>query len=1350
MSSDYCLHIPNKGDKMFKPKYAIVLLCGLLLTYISLPTNTVTAQIEPPTGLRSLSTNDNSIIVTLTMRENELQIEELSHDGQMYQRLLLPDTVQNSQVGQPQVPVRGGWIGVPTTDGLSVRVIESQFTTLPEKYTLYPAPAVRTVGKTTIERVDETFALDSKTYSANQFYPHHIAKLGETGNMRGQKMVQLQFYPVRYNPVSGDVQLYHTIKVEVSWRGGSTNKLESNSPTFETLLEKTLINYDSLDRPQQSRQNSMGTVDLGKAENGAKALKIKVQADGLYRLNYKEIVAAGFSLDGIDPNKLLMTNQGNDVPIEVKTATTGTFAAQDYILFYATALNNVYTGENVYWLTVAGENGLRMTTRDGTPNGATTPTDYPTTKHFEENTNYWQTMPKGAGQDHWFWKGIISPNTDNVPTSRTYTVTLNNISTTATTATVRVRLKGFTNDKSVSPNHRTKIYVNGTEIDDKKWSGQSIYFHKVAINHGLLKEGDNIIRIETPGGTGASVDQIYVNWIEIDHFATYRAKDNQLKFAAPDSGNYQYAVTGFTADTIHIFDISDSESVIRINNVKATAAGSTFTLEFQDNKPLKGVEYLAVTNPMIVSQDHLELDQPTNWRSANHRADYIIITHPDFYTSALKLAQYRSMSATTKLNVAVAKVDDVYDEFQDGIFNPQAIRSFLTYAYKNWQKPAPSYVLLLGDSNFDYRNYRNSPPINYVPTQIVETDQLGQTPSDNWFVLLTGNDVLPDMFVGRFPAQTAAQADIMVNKTINYEQNPPDNSWNKNVLFIADDGLPGVDGPEAYETVSKNLASRLPYDYTAKNVFVNSYKAPKNPTQDVIDAINGGSLLVNYAGHGAVNFWGGWNASDNQKIFSGSNVNSLTNANRLSIATVANCLSGFFALPASANRNTSMAESLLLSNNGSVAVLAPTGLDYPSGHRVLMNEFYDQIFQDDHYAMGQAVTGAKVATFGQNKFYEELVETFILFGDPAVRLGVSTNFPYVESTLPENGETNVGLASDLGASFNKPMAIDTVSISITTPTGEANSALLPQPQWSSDNKSVVYLIGLYKFGTQYTITLQGKDVLGNELRAGKLGTSWTFSTEGFVAPETVKISGPDDVFVGRKHAFTATVSPATASFPITYTWQATEQSQKQFQTGRFGGVEFNWERPGKKVLSVTVDGLQGTAADTYSLTIAGVEKTIDVANGGKLTYQKDGTTLAEVVVPANSMTETVTLVYGPSNTPVSEVGLPKHVIFAGQSFNLSAFVNNQRQDSFIFKKPVSITLKYQATDKVDEDSLRLYHLDNNKSWQDVADNTVCRAKAGNYAIDTKNNQLTVAICHLSEFALVEFTPLKNYLPVVTK
>ena len=52
---------------------------------------------------------------------------------------------------------------------------------------------------------------------------------------------------------------------------------------------------------------------------------------------------------------------------------------------------------------------------------------------------------------------------------------------------------------------------------------------------------------------------------------------------------------------------------------------------------------------------------------------------------------------------------------------------------------------------------------------------------------VAGDDELPDMAIGRLTVQTAAAADIVVDKLIAYDRMPEPGPWQSRVLVVADD-----------------------------------------------------------------------------------------------------------------------------------------------------------------------------------------------------------------------------------------------------------------------------------------------------------------------------------------------------------------------------------------------------------------------------------------------------------------------------------------------------------------------------------------------------------------------------------
>ncbi len=913
------------------------------------------ASAEMGSHLRVLSADAHSVVLELTV--DDIRSETVAYDGQTYHRLTIPGMAYTDLPGAPQIPTRAALVGVTSTQDLVVTVVDAAYETQ-YGYRLLPALAPQADAFNTI----------------NAFYPGKPVAIGHTGYLREQAVVQVQFSPVQYNPVTGDVRLYRYIRARITWGSPLTTATPESRPilpAYDRILQGVLLNYDAVTRSTASGrppQLSTAGVEHGTAGVFTPTLKIEVTEDGLYELTYHDITAAGFDLNRIDPRTIQVTHRGSEVAIEVQGENDGIFDPADSVLFYGRAISDVYTAKNVYWLTAGTADGRRIGRLGGALSGrAEVPRQFPATRRIEENTYYWQTIPNGQGQDHWFWDDKF-----NAPESRDYLLTLRNLAVTAQTATVRVRLKGRTDIPTLHPDHHTKLYLNGVEIDDQPRDGQRIFDHDVTVSHALLEEGVNIMTVEAVGDTGAVVDQFFVNWIEIDYWNTYAAENQALRFRAPRAGTFQFEISGFERGDVDVLDITNPADVVRLTQATAVN-GNRDTVQFEHASQLE-TRYLVQAVLQRKQPAHLEIDTPSSWRSPSHGADYIIVTHKDFFASSLELADHRRALG---LRTAVVEVQDIYDEFNHGIFHPQAIRDFLSYTYQNWRPPAPTYVLLVGDGTQDYKDNLRTGTVNFVPSQIIETDLLGETPSDNWFVLVRGDDILPDMLIGRLSVQSVSQAEAVVDKIIRYEQAPPDDTWNTQALLVADDDS------LVFENISEQLAALFPLDYVTHRVYVGDYP-PGNSATDILQSIHDGTILVNYTGHGIVSRWGQWNGSNS--ILRRSDVSGLQNMDKLPIVTVANCLNGFFA---GRRTQVSIAEALLrLPGAGAVAVWAPTSLGYASGQRVLLREFYEAVFHGETQTLGEATTAAKISSAGQSRTWDELVETFVLFGDPAMRIGI--------------------------------------------------------------------------------------------------------------------------------------------------------------------------------------------------------------------------------------------------------------------------------------------------------------------------------------------------------------------------
>ena len=251
---------------------------------------------------------------------------------------------------------------------------------------------------------------------------------------------------------------------------------------------------------------------------------------------------------------------------------------------------------------------------------------------------------------------------------------------------------------------------------------------------------------------------------------------------------------------------------------------------------------------------------------------------------------------------------------------------------------------------------------------------------------------------------------------------------------------------DIYDELSDSLVGLLPEGYTANKVYVGDYTSEGSPQKDILKYIDNGSLLVNYTGHGAVERWGLWN-DDKDTIFKCSDIDSLKSTNKLTVVTVANCLNGFFPGP---KTQVSIAEGFQrLQDKGAVAVWAPTALSYTSGHSILMKELYEAIFQDGQYGLGAVTTAAKIDTYAQSKFWSELVETFVLFGDPATQLGVSSSSETELSVISPNGEESITSGSTYTIQWEAPSDMVKFTLRYSVKNGRAWKKLAKKAEGSS-------------------------------------------------------------------------------------------------------------------------------------------------------------------------------------------------------------------------------------------------------------------------------------------------------------
>jgi hypothetical protein len=936
------------------------------------------ANNEPalPAGFRVISTTSTSLVVDIQGPSYRL---ESSVDQDRPCQILNADGYHPTSLpGEPGMISAGVMLGIPLASAPSFTILSIDTFDLTGQVHLCPVatPVINHDGIAWPDYQVEKLIEKDAIYSQNSFFPAQPLELVPGGMIRSQHVARLIFNPFLYNPALNQLRSIRHVRVEVQFAKDEYDETIStvvDEGLFEPILRNLLINYAQAQAWRATSQPQSWPSSRRPASNQPE-YKIQVNQDGLYQVSYSALLSTGVPVANLDPRTFQLFNQGMEVPIFVFGEQDGIFDPGDYLLFYGQRINTKYTSTNVYGLTWGGGAGLRMATLDGTIHDALPPLPFRTTLHIQEDHLYVNASPSGPQNDHWFWY-LLNASTNN-PVSHNFQFVLHNLDASSPTAELSGLLKGLFGE----PFHHTRILINGYLVDDQIWPSTSDYPFSVEIPQSHLIEGNNTITVECPVDSGITTDMVLVNWFEVEYNHTYTSENNSLIFDVAQPGLWQFQVGGYTTDTIDVLDITNPLTPARIVGGSIIPDGLFYQVAFEQQAGVAN-RYLALSPSSWLTPVSVTEDAPSNLMDPNNGADYIVISHEQFLDAIQPLADYR---ASQGLRVKVVDVQDVYDEFSGGVFDPQAIKNFLSYAYSNWSPPAPAFVLLVGDGHYDYKNnYGDSGPI-YIPPFLGEFDPwIGETASDNRFVTISGDDILPDMFIGRLPVNNADEASATVSKILSYEQDPYTGNWNHQLTFVADD----ADAAGNFAELSDNIADHyLPPEYVREKIYYGlaPYQDPADARDAILASINQGKLIVSYVGHGSIQFW----AAEN--LFSVNSITSLTNSGKYPFFAPMTCAEGYFIFPPAQGYNyPSLAESLVrASDKGAIASFSPAGFGLADGHDILAHGLYKAFFTDGTTQFGPATTYAKYYLDANSTGFEDLIDTYILFGDPASRLNL--------------------------------------------------------------------------------------------------------------------------------------------------------------------------------------------------------------------------------------------------------------------------------------------------------------------------------------------------------------------------
>ncbi|MEO2004816.1 MAG: C25 family cysteine peptidase, partial [Candidatus Poribacteria bacterium] len=680
------------------------------------------------------------------------------------------------------------------------------------------------------------------------------------------------------------------------------------SEAFEGLYKDLLTNYEQARSWRKGRARVRTAPSATSAANSR--IRLRVDETSLYRVGPADLRILGVTPEEIDPTTFRLEYRGDEVGIDVIGGEDGVFDGSDRIVFFGEHIGHSrFTTENAYLLSWGGETGVRPAVKDGTPAGVDvqSPEAFRGADYFETDRmhaeliqvvderadHYFHTQFTGGTRDRRQWDKTLF---------KTFPTEANHIPRSA-----RLRI-GFQGGRPASFPHRMQVLMNGQELLDTKWTGQTQHFRDVTFKQDFMAPEvslrfvnlDNNDTANDKGDLPESRVDVYLDWYELDYWREFRHTTRGVLISSSiypslQAGPVRYQLTGYPTGQVFAYELGDAGIIGKFANVRTLRGGDgRLTVTFQDVHSVP-TRYMVSGNADLRRPVGIDLAPDSGLQSPSTEVDYLIITHSDFLDAIQPLADHRAAEGH---KVKVVDIESVYNDFSRGVFSPFAIQNLLRYAYQVWQTP-PEYVLLVGDAHYDYKDgdiriYAESGIIrenypNYVPTiHAWGGTASGETAMDHRFVTIEGDDPLPDMFIGRLPVQLPSEVRGIVRKIIAYETEPEIGLWQTRMTQVADNDL-SKPGDQIFQASREGLIKTvIPPAYDVQKIYLKEIGSSGATKVQIKDAITEGTLVLEYAGHGGRGIWA------DEDILRLWDITNLRNGRRQPLLVATTCQMNFF------------------------------------------------------------------------------------------------------------------------------------------------------------------------------------------------------------------------------------------------------------------------------------------------------------------------------------------------------------------------------------------------------------------------------------------------------------------------
>jgi len=731
-----------------------------------------------------------------------------------------------------------------------------------------------------------------------------------------------------------------------------------------------------------------GVPVRGDQPEGRRSFSVVVRAAGVYAVGFGDLQDAGLGAESVATESLRVFHRGDAVAFWVDDGGDGRLDGDDRVVFAGQGPPrgpdgrlSPHTELDAFRIEIGRSRESPAGRAIGAASASVTIDGVGrllARERFELDRflTYFQHAESPDPKEDWLWAKLT--HVDREPFS--IRLDLANRAPGAAVA-IAARFRGWTRPRipgrerlaAGMVDHRIEVLAGGAVVGGAEWDGQASTVIEAEIPAAQIDGAELVLafrvpRRDLPGKNEALIDLVVLDWIEVE---------------------YERRPVVATPQARMVVEAGDAAS-----RVEVQVSGGAGLRLFRDGEITWAVVDDAYRRPVAVRPT-----KSTGLVGDPRQADYLVIGPAAFRSAVAPLVAFHRDRGLT---VTEIDVEAVYDELGDGVVDPAAIRELLSQAAQTWPKPAPRFVLLVGDANRDAVGRTGRPaPERFrvgdvvsvrddaaavelgrvdVPVQRVPGVR-GGAASDHWYVADPAGGLRPTMAIGRLPGRTVEEIGRVVEKTLRYAMDPPPWEWRRRILWITNEGRVFRRQNDAIADLFVDRGVGDQRITPSKTTDVTVYR------EEMVAALADGLFVVHFYGHGGQTLWrtrppAYGRAGD---LLTLDDVAGLPETTALPIVLSMTCNSAPFDHPS----GESLGEQLLMEpGRGAVAVVAASWRNGPNPD--FSYALVDGLLRFE--TVGEAFVDAKAKARKRS-----LVDTYNLFGDPALPLPKAENVPVVES-----------------------------------------------------------------------------------------------------------------------------------------------------------------------------------------------------------------------------------------------------------------------------------------------------------------------------------------------------------------